>query len=153
MRTHLAFLGSLAAAVALAPVDVLAAADPMATVHQFIDGFNTGHVASALAACAPQTEIIDEFAPYEWHGDAACGRWASAYGANAKKNGVTDGIVTLAKPSSLETSGDRAYVVVPAQYRFNVRGKAMAEHGATMTFALEKRDGWRIRAWSWSKHL
>jgi len=153
MRPHLAFLGPLAAAIALAPVAVLAAADPMATVHQFIDGFNTGNVASALAACAPQTEIIDEFAPYEWHGNAACGRWAAAYGANAKKNGVTDGIVTLAKPTSIETLGDRAYVVVPAQYRFKVRGKAMAEHGATMTFALEKRDGWRIRAWSWSKHL
>jgi hypothetical protein len=153
MRASFAFLASLAAAITLAPVVAIAGTSPTATVHQFIDGFNTGDAASALAACAPQTQIVDEFAPYEWSGNGACARWAAAYGANAKRNGVTDGIVTLAKPTTLETSGDRAYVVVPAQYRFNVRGQAMAEHGATMTFALEKHGGWRIRAWTWSKHL
>ena len=39
---------------------------------QFIDGFNKGDVKSALAACADQVSIIDEFAPYEWHGAGAC---------------------------------------------------------------------------------
>ena len=42
--------------------------DVMTTVHQFVDGFNKGDTASALAACADQTSIIDEFPPHEWHG-------------------------------------------------------------------------------------
>ncbi len=44
----------------------------MAPVHQFIDGFNKGDVKTAVAACADQTSIIDEFAPYSWDGPGAC---------------------------------------------------------------------------------
>src|SRR6266536_2571595 len=73
-------------------------ADVMALVRQFIDGFNKGDVKSALAACADQASIIDEFPPYEWHGPGACAKWANDYDADAKKNGVTDGNVTLGTP-------------------------------------------------------
>ena len=38
-------------------------ADVMAPVHQFVDGFNKGDANSALAACADQVFIIDEFPP------------------------------------------------------------------------------------------
>jgi hypothetical protein len=35
--------------------------DVMQPIHQFVDGFNKGDVKSALAACAEETSIIDEF--------------------------------------------------------------------------------------------
>src|SRR5512146_2426852 len=91
--------------------------DVMVPVHQFVDGFNKGDVNSALATCAEQTSIIDEFPPHEWHGAGACGKWADDYDANAKKDGITDGMVILGKPRHVDVTGDLAYVVVPANYR------------------------------------
>src|SRR5580704_13108528 len=70
----------------------------MATVHQFVDGFNKGDTKTAAAACADQTSIIDEFPPHEWHGAGACAKWMSDYDANAKKDGITGGMVTLSEP-------------------------------------------------------
>src|SRR3954466_3302474 len=49
--------------------------DVMKPVHQFIDGFNKGDAKSAIAACADEASIIDEFSPYEWHGAGACSTW------------------------------------------------------------------------------
>ena len=58
--------------------------DVMVPVHQFIDGFNKNDTRTAIAACADQTSIIDEFPPHEWHGAEACWNWAKAYDADAK---------------------------------------------------------------------
>ena len=126
-------------------------ADVMKPVHQFIDGFNKGDAKSALAACADEAYIIDEFPPYEWHGPGACGKWAADYDADAKKNGITPGSVTLGKPRHIDVAGDRAYVVVPTTYEFTQRGKAVKQTGATLSVALQKLPaGWRIVAWSWA---
>ena len=125
----------------------------MAFVHQFIDGFNTGDTKSALAACASPVSIIDEFPPHEWHGPNACADWANAYDANAKKNGITDGIVTLGTPWHVDVTGDRAYVVVPVKYAFKQHGKPVIEPASVFTVALKKvAAGWRITGWAWAKH-
>src|ERR1700736_568009 len=87
----------------------------MATVHQFIDGFNKGDAKTALAACASPASIIDDVPPHEWHGPTACADWANDYSADAKKNGITDGIVTLGTPWHVAVTGNRAYVVVPVK--------------------------------------
>jgi ketosteroid isomerase-like protein len=127
-------------------------ADVMKPVHQFIDGFNKGDAKSALAACADEAYIIDEFPPYEWHGANACSTWADAYVADAKKNGITDGLVTLGKPRHVDVTGDQAYVVVPAAYSFKQNGKAMKESASTLTLTLHKgSSGWQVTAWTWSK--
>ncbi len=126
--------------------------DVMVPVHQFVDGFNKGDIKTALAVCADEVHIIDEFAPYEWHGAGACSTWAQAYDADVKKNGITDGIVTLGKPRHVDVTGDHAYVVVPANYTFKQNGKPMKETGSTLTVGLQKSAaGWRITAWSWAK--
>jgi len=128
-------------------------ADVMALVRQFIDGFNKGDVKSALAACADQASIIDEFPPYEWHGPGACAKWANDYDADAKKNGVTDGTVTLGTPKHVDVAGDRAYVVVPADYAYKMKGKAMKETGSTFTLVMQKSAaGWRLTGWAWAKN-
>ena len=125
--------------------------DVMVPVHQFIDGFNKGDVKTAVAACADQTSIIDEFPPYEWNGAGACAKWAADYDADTKKNGITPGPVTLARPRHINVAGDRAYVVVPTDYAFTQKGKAVKQTHATLTVALQKgAAGWRIVAWTWS---
>jgi hypothetical protein len=125
--------------------------DVMVSIHQFVDGFNKGDVNSALAACGEETSIIDEFQPHEWHGAGACARWADDYLANAKKDGITDGFVTLGKPKHVDVTGDRAYVVIPSDYAYKQNGKARKETRAAFAFALHKgAAGWRITGWSWA---
>jgi hypothetical protein len=124
----------------------------MTPVHQFVDGFNKGDIKTALAACAEQTSIIDEFPPHEWHGAGACSNWANDFDADAKKNGVTDGIVTLGNPRRVDITADRAYVVVPANYTFKQKGKLVKETGSMLTLVLQKgAAGWRITGWAWTK--
>ena len=142
------FVGALAAGPALAAEKD----DVMAPINQFVNGFNKGDVKSALATCAEQTSIIDEFPPHEWHGAGACATWAKDFDADAKKNGVTDGVVALGKPRHVDVSGDRAYVVVPASYSYKVKGKRMKESNSMMTLALQKgAGGWLIVGWTWTK--
>jgi enoyl reductase-like protein len=139
-------------AIFAGPVAATEKADVMAPVHQFIDGFNKGDVKTALAACADQTSIIDEFAPFEWHGAGACANWANDFDADAKKNGITDGFVTVGTPRHVDVAGDRAYVVVPTNYVFKQKGKPVKETGSTMTIALQKgATGWHIVGWAWAK--
>jgi len=124
----------------------------MVPIRQFVDAFNKGEVKKALAACADQTDIIDEFPPHVWHGAGACGQWANDYDADAKKNAVTDGLVTLHAPKHIDITADRAYVVVPADYTFKKDGKSVREIGSLLTVVLQKGpSGWRMTAWSWTK--
>ena len=125
----------------------------MAPVNQFVDAFNKGDVKTVAAMCADQTSIIDEFPPHEWHGAGACLTWMNDYDADAKKNGITDGFVTLGKPRHVDVTGDRAYVVIPANYVFKRKGVTVRESGSILTLALQKvAVGWRVTAWSWAKH-
>ncbi len=125
--------------------------DVLVPINQFINGLNKGDVNSALAACAEQTSIIDDFPPHEWHGPGACGKWAAAFVANATANAITDTLLTMGKPAHVDVTGDRAYVVSPVTYTYKAKGKPVRER-ATMTLALEKvAAGWRITAWAYSK--
>lgn len=127
--------------------------DVMVPVRQFVDAFNKGDTKTAEAACAGQAFIIDEFPPHEWHGEGACGEWMKAYDADARKNGITDGIVTLSKPRHIDITEDRAYVVVPASYAFKKNGKLVKETGSMFTIVLKKGEaGWRILGWAWAKN-
>ena len=148
-RVSVAFFAVLLAA---APAFAADKDDVMASVKQFVDGFNKGDVKSALAACAEQTSIVDEFPPHEWHGPGACAAWANDFDADAKKNGIPDGKVTLGKPRHVDVSGDRAYVVVPASYAYKLKGKPVKEAGAALTIALQKgASGWLMTGWAWTK--
>ena len=130
-----------------------ASAAVMATVQNFVAAFNKGDTKAAAAVCAEQTSIIDEFPPYEWHGIGACAKWMGEYDADAKKNGITDGVVTLGKPSHVDVTVDRAYVVVPANYTYQQKGAAVSETGSILSIALQKVPaGWRMTGWAWAKH-
>src|SRR5262245_61911433 len=118
-----------------------------------MDSLNKGDIKTAVAACADQTSIIDEFPPHEWHGPGACSKWVEDFDTDAKKNEITDGVVTLHTARHLNVTGDRAYVVVPADYAYKVKGKPVKQVGSIFTVALQKGpSGWRITAWAWSTH-
>jgi hypothetical protein len=126
-------------------------ADVTKPVHEFIDGFNTGDMKSAYAACAAGSiNIVDEFAPYRWSGPDAAHRWAADYDKHAKATSVSDGSVKYGAPTRTEVEGDLAYVIVPTVYRYRQNGHPTAEEGQ-VTFVLHAEAGaWKIRAWTWS---
>ncbi len=125
----------------------------MATVRQFIDGFNRGDTKAELATCAAEASVIDDFPPHEWQGPTACADWTAAYAAEAKKDGITNGAVTLGQPWYIDVTADRAYVVLPAQFSYKMHGKPTTERNAVFTVTLRKSpNGWRITGWAWSKH-
>lgn len=152
MKTLNILFVALAVAVLVAgPAAATEKTDVMATVLQFVEGFNKGDAKTILAACADQTSIVDEFPPHEWHGAGACSNWANDFDAYIKRNGITDGIITLDNPRHVDVTADRAYVVVPASFSFKQNGKLAKEPGALLTFALQKgATGWRITGWTWT---
>jgi len=124
----------------------------LATVHQFVDGFNKGDTKSALATCASPAAIIDEFPPFAWSGPNACDEWAKDFDAAAKKDGMTDAKVWMGAPTTVDVAGDRAYVIAPTKFSYKVKGKATTEPPARLTIALQKKgNDWKIVAWTWSK--
>ena len=123
----------------------------MKPINQFVNGFNKGDIESAMAACSETTAIIDEFPPHTWSGAGACQKWVDDYVADAEKNGIKDGVVTLGKPSHFESTADHAYVVIPSSYTYKQKGKRVAQIGSMFTFSLNKgANGWAITGWSWS---
>ena len=153
-RYFLKILFALALTVlATLPGDATDKTDVVATARKFVDSFNKGEMKALTATCADQASIIDEFPPHEWLGAGARAKWTDDYGADAKKNGITDGSVTLGAPLHVDVTADRAYVVVPATYKFKQNGKAVQETGSTLTIALQKSGGaWRMTGWAWAKH-
>ena len=106
-----------------------------------------------MAACADQTSILDEFPPHEWHGARACGKWLADYDTDAKKKGIADGFVTLETPRHIDITGDRAYVVVSANYAFKRKGKPVKETDSMLTLTLQKiGKRWLLNGWSWAKN-
>jgi len=149
MRRLLVVIGVVMLAAVLAAASEQS--EVMTPVHRFVDGFNKSDAKTELSACADQVSIIDDFAPYHWNGAGACSAWAQAYDEWAKKNGITDGAVTLGKVRSIEVVGDQAYAVVTAGFTWKQNGKPMIESGATLTVVLHKSGSrWLITAWTWS---
>jgi hypothetical protein len=127
-------------------------AELMAPIQKFVDSFNKGDGAGAAAAHASGADltIIDEVPPFLWRGPKAFQTWAADLEADAKKQGITEPLVTLSKPTRTEKQGDGAYVIVPAVFSFKLGGKPMRE-AAQMTFVLKKdASGWLIHGWSWT---
>jgi hypothetical protein len=106
--------------------------------------------AGTVAACADDASVVDDVAPFEWHGPAACSRWQKDYDAYVQKEGITAASGALGKPLQLMIAGDRAYAVLPTTFAFTQKGKRV-RITATSTFALRKTPaGWRITAWAWA---
>ncbi|HTU82026.1 MAG TPA: nuclear transport factor 2 family protein [Candidatus Acidoferrales bacterium] len=143
----LTFLAAAASAAAFA------AAGPMQTVDQFVSAFNAGNLKAAAALCTDRSVVIDDFPPHAWQGGNGCASWARDFLAYSANNEATDQIVTLGKPSHVDVTADRAYVVVPASYAYKDHGKPVKQIGSIFTVALQRVAGeWRIAGFAWADH-
>jgi ketosteroid isomerase-like protein len=148
-------LGTLVCVCLAAPAGAQspgASQEIVAPIQKFIDSFNKGDSAGAAATHAAEADlaILDEVPPFAWHGAKAFQEWGAALEAASKQAGLTDQKVTIRPPSRVESSGDAAYVIVPAVYSYKEKGTAMRE-AAQMTFVLKKgASGWLIHGWTWT---
>jgi len=121
----------------------------MAPIRQFFDGFNKGDLKMAVAACADEASVIDDFPPHEWQG-MCCEKWADAFQALAKKEGITDAKISSGTPKHVDVNDERAYVVIPVTLVVH-RGGKQKKLPSIFTAALHKEtSGWRITAWAWA---
>ena len=130
----------------------MATNDPLATVKQYIDAFNEGDTAAMAAAFAVPGSILDGMAPHVWLGPTVSQDWYRDVLIEGEQHGASDYFVTLGEPLHNNTTGQSAYVVVPATMTFKVKDQQVTQTGAFFTVALRKlTEGWRIAAWAWAK--
>jgi hypothetical protein len=148
MRTRIALF--VVALLSSGPLVASDKDDVLAVLHQWVDSFNKGDSASALATCADESAIIDDFPPYAWHGAGACKAWYNDFSAFLKKNDLVLDHTTVDKVRNFEITGDRAYAVVSATFNTKVKDAPQSEKGI-WTFAMSKGGhGWRITGWTWT---
>ena len=125
---------------------------PLAAVQAYLDAFNAGDPAAMSAAFAADGSILDGRAPHLWLGPTAAADWYRDVVAEGEHLGASGYHVSIGGPVHNDTTGDAAYVVVPATMTFDLNGTTVTQTGATFTVALRRRaDGWRVAAWAWAK--
>ena len=126
--------------------------DPLAAVQDYIKAFNRADMKAMTEAFGSQASILDGLPPHTWQGPGAGEQWYRDVLAAGEHEGATDYSVTLGAPWHVQTTGDSAYVVVPATMTFRVHGKQVTQTGSVYTVALRKSNaGWLITAWAWAK--
>lgn len=141
--------------LAISPGSALASekTEVTAAVRRYFDNLDKDKLETALAMCDSTVTILDEFPPHLWSGATACADWWKAFNAYNEKEGITDENAVLGEPWTVDVAVDRAYFVAPATYEFKQQGKPVTEPHAVFTVALRRTGaGWRITAWTWSKH-
>jgi len=143
---------------AVAAVSTLAVAGPagaadettvlVATVTGFNDALNGGKPIAPFLA--PSQTVVDEFEPYYWSGPSGAANWGAAFGGYMQKGGISEPLLTLKTPTRVDQDGAHAYMVVPAEFTFKQKGKAMQAVG-TFVYTLDKTaTGWKIASLAWS---
>lgn len=126
--------------------------DPMAAVHRYVAGFNSGDVTAMAAACAEPMQILDGMSPHVWQGPTAAEDWWRDVLTEGQHLGASGYHITLGEPRHVDVNGDYAYAVVPATMRFDLRGVEVTQTGSTYTVALRRvADAWLLTAWAWAK--
>ena len=130
----------------------MATNDPMATVKQYIDAFSKGDAEAMAATFAVPGSILDGMAPHVWLGPTVSQDWFRDVLIEGEQHGASAYFVTLGEPLHNNTTGQSAYLVVPATMTFKVKDQQVTQTGAFFTVALRKlSEGWRIAAWAWAK--
>jgi hypothetical protein len=138
---------ALAAAAMWVPGRAVASdsSDVMATVNGAVADFNKGDGPAWEARCDSSAPIVDGIPPFTF---ASCADWWSAHAAYSQKNGISDESVTTGKAWQMMVVGSHAFVAVPVNYAYKLKGKMMKAPGV-LTIALRKTGtGWLMTGWS-----
>jgi hypothetical protein len=122
---------------------------PLDAVETFLDVFNAGDREAMSAAYTADGSIFG-VAPHLWLRLSA--DWHRDVLAEGAHLGASGDYVTLGDPGHNDTTGEAAYVVVPATTTFDRNGTHITPTGATSTMVLRRgTEGSRVAAWACSK--
>lgn len=120
------------------------------SIADFVDAVNRGDQAKAVAHFTDDVTIVEDLAPFRWHGPNAGPDWMLAMWENAQRNNVSAIMMEISPPTRVEVEGGAAYAVVPGLLTYHGDGSALRSEGL-LTFSLKARGGkWLISALAWS---
>lgn len=127
-----------------------APADITSFVTAFVSEVNSGKVERALARFSNDATIVEDTAPFTWHGPHAGSQWLAAMAANAKRPGVTSVAMELGDARRIEVEERAAYAIFVGTVQLEQRDRTLREPGL-LTFALAQNlDQWLITAMTWT---
>jgi ketosteroid isomerase-like protein len=120
------------------------------TVTDFVDAVNRGDQARAIAHLSNDVTIVEDLAPFRWHGPNAGPEWLLAMWQNAQRNGVSAVSMEVAPPTRIEVDDDTAYAIVPGVLTYVTQESRLRSDGI-LTFSLRANEGqWLINAFAWT---
>lgn len=133
-----------------APSVVAAQAPQLATIDAAIEASNAGNRAAFIATFTADAAIVDDFAPYRFVAPSAAAHWYDGFLADAAANHVTPGSIVTHKPKFFHKTAERAWLVVPTDYHYELNGKAELETGSLVFTLVKIGDAWKIATMSWA---
>jgi hypothetical protein len=146
-------LGLMSLALAL-PTLAFAAAPPppalAATVNSFVQTCSNTDAAGFAAVFTKAPNIVDDIAPYDWHGKDAAATYIAALQATIKSAGWDHfGLAANGAPY-IEVAENFAYATVPLFVNYTHAGKPRQDAGI-FTLSLKKAGkDWKISSASWT---
>ena len=118
------------------------------SITDFVDAVNQGNQARAVEHLTDDVTIIEDLAPFRWHGRHAGPEWMLAM-LGQRKN-LTAITMEIGPPSRIEVEGEAAYAIVPGLLTYVGPGSTLRSNGL-LTFSLRASDGqWLINGLVWS---
>jgi ketosteroid isomerase-like protein len=122
-----------------------------APIAAWVKAANAGDRAGLIALFTADGASVDNFAPYRFPAPNGAARWYDGFGADADANHETDGVISIRAPKFFHVTGDRAWAVVPTDYRYKLRGTPELEIGS-LVFTLARTSAtWKLTTMSWSQ--
>jgi ketosteroid isomerase-like protein len=122
----------------------------MAPISAILAATNADKGAELGTYYTPDAVVVDEFAPHVWTGPTAAAQWWAGVDKQMAQMG-THAIHAAAQPiKHFDVTGDSAYVVVPLNISYAVKGKPGHETGL-FTLTLRRSGGtWKIATQTWA---
>lgn len=122
----------------------------LASISSFVDAVNEGKSDLALARLTSDVTIVEDLAPFRWHGVNAGTDWLHAMGANAQRCGFMAISMQLGIATRVEVKDGNGYAVIPGLLTYETETGPLRSNGF-LTFSLKRTDdAWQINAFSWS---
>jgi hypothetical protein len=92
--------------------------------------------------------IVENFAPYVFHGQSAVRNWAAGFRAHATN--LADLKPSFGTPQDFSSDGERVYFALPTHWTGLSHGRRFAEDGGWSFILVRDGDEWRVQAYGWA---
>lgn len=124
--------------------------DVLSALQAVAGAWNQGHMPAA-SNFEPSLTVVDNTPPYLFQGPDAVADWIKAY-RDRQPKGTEDSKTSLhfLNPETVEITGARAYVAIPADWQVELHGKTDVSHGIITAVLRRAGKHWRIATWVWT---